>query len=111
MDSHAIAERASLIRHRLYAQEIERDPGLLAAAAEFVAKTQETRDDTFGIRVWKYLLTQPVSDLLDRMLDQGEMGQILRSNSPFSVIIGQKDISERRLTWKMAIEELSTGKI
>ena len=107
MNSHAIAERAGLIRHRNYVAQIKKDPELIKQAREMIERAEKSDAETVGLRLWRLVLNEPVQSIIDYMLNEGEVGQLLRSNSPFSILIGQTDTEQRRNTWQIAAQELS----
>ncbi len=111
MNSHAITERAGLIRHRGYVPRIRNEPELIQRAREIIESAEASKLETLGLRLWKLVLNEPIQGVIDHMLDEGEVGQLLRSNSPFSILIGQTDTEERRATWQMAKQELLAEQI
>jgi hypothetical protein len=60
-----------------------------------------------GERLWQALLQLDSDEVIAHMLDDGEAGSLLRSNSPFSRIIGITDQTIRAKLWKRAKTELS----
>lgn len=105
MDAHEINERFRLLTHRVYAQRIDEDPTLIARAATAIQQTIEHGEPTLGERMWSALLTLPATTIKASMLDCGPEGRLLRSNSPFSELIGVTDIEDRRALWKQAQNE------
>jgi hypothetical protein len=111
IDSHDIAERARLLSHRLYATRLEMDAGLLDAARSVIEGRIRGGGGTIGERVWAQLLRAGMDEIVERMLDQGEEGRLLRANSPFSILIGVTDPDMRKSLWRQARVELSDKRI
>lgn len=76
IDSHAVAERANLIRHRLYAEVIEKDPSLIQQALDMILRDNASGHSTFGTRIWAYILTKEPEQTIQYMLDPGQVGQL-----------------------------------
>lgn len=103
LDSHDVAERARLISHRLYAQHISQSPMLLEQARARLERGATTE----GEEMWLQLLKRQPREIIQRMTEDTPEGRLLRSNSPFSVLIGVSDVNERRRIWNQAKSELS----
>jgi hypothetical protein len=105
-DPHEINERARLISHCLYAEAIEREPGLLDEVYQ-CAKRLKGSARTSGEDRWLGLLeTRDWTLIRQAMLDSGPEGRLLRSNSPFSIVIGIEDVAHRRRIWREAKAQL-----
>lgn len=104
--SHDVAERARLISHRIYAEQIELQPQLIDEARGFLERGIAENGGTMGHNLWQLILTRPWSQVRDRMLQDDAEGRLLRSNSPFSHLIGIQDESIRRQIWRKAKAEL-----
>lgn len=108
-DGHDIAERARLISHRHYADEIVRTPSIIEQAKRILQKGDDSGATTQGERMWLRLLSCPQREVIQRMLEDTPEGRLLRSNSPFSILIGVSDENERRQIWRQAKSELLAG--
>lgn len=107
-DGHLVAELARVLSHKLYAEAILRDPGLIPAAAKVVDRLQATGQATLADRMWQRLLSLGADRVIPAMLDEGETGRLLRSNSPFSRLIGVEDANVRKALWQIASFEALT---
>jgi hypothetical protein len=101
-DSHDVAERARLLSHMSYVDDIQKDPGLVHRAAQHTEKAIERGDATVGERLWYYVFTHRPDDMIELMIADTEAGRLLRSNSPFSRMIGIRDPQVRDIVWKIA---------
>jgi hypothetical protein len=107
IDAHDIAERAKLLAHRHYAQRIRETPDLLARARTEIDKAVQGGSATIGQQLWAETLSLDQDAMLGIMLEDGERGRLMRSNSPFSRLIGVHDPEARSETWQQAKRELS----
>jgi hypothetical protein len=101
-DSHDVAERARLLSHMSYVDKIRRDPGLVLQAAQDTEQAIARGDATIGERLWYHVLTHRQGEMIDLMISDTEAGRLLRSNSPFSRMIGIRDPQVRDVVWKIA---------
>lgn len=107
--AHDITERATLIRARGYADIVRQHPEHVQAAKAYIADLLAADAQTAGHLLWRRLLDEDLETMLERMTSDDPQGRLLRSNNPFSVIIGFTDEEERRRTWQQAKNELSTS--
>ena len=106
MTAHDIAERVRLLSHTRYAKIIDGDLSLIKQARKFLENgDQETL--TSGQLVWKDLFASNWRNIRHEMLRDDPHGRLLRSNSPFSLILGETDPERRRKEWQQAKLELS----
>ena len=106
MNAHDIAERSRLLNHKEYAAKIDQDRSILGIASRDLRKILQTTGGTAGEREWIELLKHPWPEIRSRMLNDDPQGRLLRSNSPFSRIIGNTDPEERTKIWRQAKSEL-----
>jgi hypothetical protein len=106
-DSHEVAERSKLLAHRYYAQRIREMPELLVKARDDIKKAVQSGVATIGQQLWDQMLSLELEAVLDIMLEDSERGRLMRSNSPFSRIIGIHDPKARSELWRQAKRELS----
>ena len=107
VDSHRITEQASLLSHQAYAEVIDKDHSYLGKARAIIFERLALGNATTGEEQWSKLLQLPWDEIRQRMLDDTPNGRLLRSNSPFSVIIGISDPDMRRKLWRRAKHDLS----
>ncbi len=106
LDPHNIAERAKLLSHRIYAAAVDANPDLLTDAVTLIDRGISDGGGTIGHYLWQNLLKNPWRDIKQRMLEDTPEGRLLRSNSPFSHIIGVQDTDTRIRIWQLAKAEL-----
>ncbi|GFE77464.1 hypothetical protein [Novosphingobium sp. TCA1] len=105
--AHHITEMERLIRAETYRDVILTNPALVASAKQQIAHLIHNGEATLGQRLWHALLDQPHSFILACMTADDAEGRLLRSNNPFSTLIGERDTNERVKTWRMAKARLS----
>lgn len=106
--SHHVTEQARLISHRLYAKAVDGKPELVEEARAFLDEGIADNGGTMGQRLWQSVLKRPWHQVRERMLADDPEGRLLRSNSPFSHLIGIADDQLRRRIWREAKAELYT---
>ena len=94
--AHDINEAERLLRARHYADVLCERPELVIEAAIQIAKVVETGEATLGQRLWHALLAEPLDMIIRCMMADDADGRLLRSNNPFSMLIGQADVAARR---------------
>lgn len=102
MNSHDIAEQARVLSHQHYAKIVEGNRCLLDAAREVLAHGINDHGGTEGHRMWVKLLDESWPEICRQMLSDSPEGRLLRSNSPFSQLIGISDTTERLKLWQQA---------
>lgn len=110
MTTHDIVERTRLLSHQRYAELIDTDHSILDRVNDYL----QNADDcllTLGQRDWKVLLKKQWAEVKREMLRDDPRGRLLRSNSPFSSILGEGDPDRRRLLWRQATSELLPHRI
>ena len=110
MNAHDITEHANLIHHRIYAEQIRNNPHLIKRAISLLEDGVANNGETVGERIWLKLLKGPWHKVEVLMLSETEEGRLLRSNSPFAMLIGISDVNERMALWRQARYELSRRK-
>lgn len=111
MDAHDIAERTRLLSHRFYAEVVDGQPDIVRQAREAISTRMAAGGGTMGQELWDLVLRQTWPEIRERMLADNADGRLLRSNSPFSTLIGIRDPDERTSLWRQAKQELSDQKI
>ena len=106
MNGHDITEQTRLLSHQHYAVVIDRDPELIGRAASLLAEHISAHGGTGGQRLSALILGRPWDEARKRMLGDGAEGRLLRSNSPFSTLIGIPDPKERKRLWRQARRDL-----
>lgn len=107
MKPHDVTEHAILLNHERYAEIVDAMPEVLDSARENIRTEIYAHGGTSGQRLWHRLLKLPWYQVRQRMLATGAEGRLLRSNSPFSVVVGISDPEERRKIWRQAKYEIS----
>lgn len=107
MTGHDIAERTRVLSHQVYARAIDADPSLIEQAMAQIDQMVSSDRGTSGHELWQLLLGRPWPEVKARMLDDTPEGRLLRSNSPFSTLIGIGDPNERSRLWRQAKHDLS----
>lgn len=110
IDGHAVNERFRLITHQRYAARIVADPGIVGTATELVTSRLGSPEVTLADRMWHILLTMSTEEIGFAMLRDDPDGRLLRSGSPFSEILGERDEQERSRLWKRARTELAASR-
>ena len=110
MTAHDIAERARLLSHLRYAKIIDSNQSLITHASNLLEGAAD-HALTSGQLVWRSLFKSNWNDIRREMLRDDPQGRLLRSNSPFSLILGETDPELRRKEWRQAKSELSDQKI
>lgn len=110
MTAHDIAERARLLSHTRYAEIVDADQPLITQARRLL-ECGDQQALTTGQLAWRALLKLQWNEIRSQMLRDDPQGRLLRSNSPFSIILGETDPDQRRQSWRQAKFELSNRKI
>ena len=88
MNLHELAEERSLAIHRVVADRLREDPGLIAAAAARVERwLADGSVHPFYAEAWRKLLSGPAERLLAALVDPSEAARALRQCSPFAGIV------------------------
>ena len=111
VDAHKITEQTILIAHRIYANLIDQDHGYLDRARCLLESKHNSGSLTAGEEAWLGLFDAPWTSIRTAMLADTPNGRLLRSNSPFSLVIGISDPQERRQLWRQAKHDLSVATI
>ncbi|WP_210358086.1 hypothetical protein [Sphingomonas beigongshangi] len=107
MTGHDIAERTRVLSHGIYARAVDTDPTLIEQAKAQIERLISGDRGTKGHELWQLLLRRPWPEVRARMLAETPEGRLLRSNSPFSTLIGIQDPDERSRLWRQAKHDLS----
>lgn len=107
LNAHHIAERTRLLSHEAYAALIDVDGSLVDQARSAIEAAIGRDGGTTGQRLWRLILCRSWSEIRTRMLEDSPEGRLLRSNSPFSTLIGIRDPDERTKLWRQAKRDLS----
>ncbi len=101
MDLHRLAEQRSLAYHRIVADRLIADPGLLTRARARVADWMTTEPQADYVRAWADLLSRPLPEITRFLVDDGERARELRQSTPFA---GALDARERWKLWREVAE-------
>jgi hypothetical protein len=92
VDPHRLAEERSLAAHRVIAERMRTDPGILEAArrrvADWIAGGQVA---AVYAQAWDRLLHGPLDDLVALLCDPGEHARALRQMTPFAGAISPRE--------------------
>lgn len=92
LHGHERIDRRSLMLHRAIAEKLRADPSLLAIAYDNL--------DRWSVNVprskpywdaWRELLSRPLEDMLEAMLDPGERMTAMRQTSPFAGVLTPRE--------------------
>ncbi len=106
MNPHDINDRVNLLSHRIYAEKIRENPALRGEALAMIRNGIAQNGGTVGHRMWLDALQESWESAEARMLADTPEGKLLRSNSPFSQLIGISDVEQRIALWRQAKREL-----
>jgi len=104
--THDVLERVRLIRARHHADLIRADPALIERAVKSVEDSISAGRYTVGLRLWRELLRCDLEVVISKMLAENSEGQLLRSDSPFHLMISFTDVDERKMLWRQAKAEV-----
>ncbi|MDE2481572.1 MAG: hypothetical protein KGN02_05245 [bacterium] len=89
-----MSDRRNYELHRLVATKVQRDPSLLRIALRNIARFENRSGSNPYYLRWKEIIASGPESTVEALLDTGELGQTLRSASPFAGIL----TDEERLT-------------
>lgn len=110
MNPHDINDRFNLLSHRIYAEKIRENPAFRGEALAMIRRGVAENGGTTGHKMWLAALREPWDKTESRMLADTPEGKLLRSNSPFSQLIGISDVERRIALWRQAKAELLAEK-
>jgi hypothetical protein len=84
MDPHRLAELRSLAYHRVIADRLRSDPGVLLTARARVRGWMAQEAWPHYARKWEALLSGPLEDLCALLVDDDEEARSLRQSTPFA---------------------------
>ena len=103
---HGLAEARSLAIHRLIAERVRREPGLLQQALRRVdAWVAEGKMSPTYAEAWRKLLAGPVDALVAVLGDSGERAAALRQCTPFVGVIDQET---RLRVWRQERDRMAS---
>lgn len=106
---HAVTEEELRLRSLRYAQAIWMDEDLIRRALEMLEPVVRRDEATVGQKLWFRLLAEPTSFVIRCMISDIPEGRLLRSNNPFSVLLGETDVTDRRRTRLAAKRRLTVS--
>ncbi len=107
---HCLLEEERRLRSLRYAAAIRRDEDLTRQARELIESIVSRGEATVVHRLWFSLLDEPVMFVIRCMTAADSDGQLLRSNNPFSFLVGEIDPRNRRRTRQAARRRLQRTK-
>lgn len=88
VNRHRLAEERSLAFHRAVAEKIRVEPALLDVVRQRVAVTLAAGGRSAALAGdWREVLSRPLDDILEFLVDEGEKATELRQATPFAGII------------------------
>jgi hypothetical protein len=106
MDRHRLAEQRSLEFHRIVAERIRSDPGVLDRARRRVQQWLAADPEAFHARAWAEALAGPTETILALLVDPGERARELRQSTPFAGVLGAR---ERWKLWREVAQRTGAG--
>ena len=95
---HIRLDERSLALHRLIARKLLADPALLDKARDNLRRWQESGDSTsLAFAEWAQILTSPVDQVAQLLVERSERATRLRQSSPFCGILTE---AERRAIYE-----------
>ena len=100
--THRDLDARSLAMHRLIADKLRRDPGLLAHAQAILDRWRSSGDASTRVYddEWSRALRAGLPATLRLMLDESEHGNELRQSSPFAGILTPRERVAFLRAWK-----------
>jgi len=100
---HSLHEQRSFLYHRLVAERLRTEPGLLVRAQEGVKQWVSGRRPFPGSRQyvesWQQLLSRSLPAIIEAITSEDEEAGELRHNSPFDGLLGQN-------VWQKIVDEV-----
>jgi len=97
MDAHRLAEERSLAYHRMVAERIERDPGIVERARERVRSWLLEGRSPYYARAWDEVLSGAPDRLRAALVSDTAEARALRQATPFAGVL---DPRERWRLWR-----------
>ncbi len=97
-------DRVKLMYHRLVADRIRRDPGLVARAGAVVEELSTKPNQRSHVFEWKLALSQPCEKVRQFIISRHQDATRLRITSPFPMLpeLSVQDEQTRRRMWRKA---------
>jgi len=111
LNQETVNDTAKLIMHRLIARRLLRDPSLVAAARQSLAKMAVRFPDRPFLREWEVILRRSPKEIAKLLTDRGDKANRLRLSSPFVIAEGIDFTDEalRHRIWRAAKRVASGG--
>jgi len=84
---HARVEARSLAMHRVIAEKLRNNPGLLEAAGENIRRWRRQGVDVTAFAEWEAILGRGVAETVRVLTDPSEEGIRLRQSTPFTGVL------------------------
>jgi hypothetical protein len=89
---HTRVDERSLAMHRLIAEKLLADPPLLDKARENVRRWQKTEGSPMlALSEWENILSGPVAEVAEFLVERSERATRLRQSSPFTGILTEPE--------------------
>ena len=88
---HARVEARSLAMHRVIAEKLRNNPGLLEAAGENIRRWRRQGVDVTAFAEWEAILGRGVAETVRVLTDPSEGAARLRQSTPFTGVLTPKE--------------------
>jgi hypothetical protein len=97
MDFHKLALERSIAYHRVIAERLVQDSGILDMARHRVKEWLAQIPNRPYVRQWDKILAQDAKSVAAFLVDRGELAEELRQSSPFAGVLNPR---ERWRIWR-----------
>jgi hypothetical protein len=98
VNAHRLAEERSLALHRAIAERLPEDPSIVERARTRVQRWLDTGEVArYWAEKWDSVLSRPIDEIRDVLVDESEAAQALRQVTPFA---GAIDPRTRWRIWR-----------
>lgn len=98
---HRLHDQRSLAMHRLIAEKLARNPGLLEVALATIARWRKTTSPNSRpyLDAWQAIIEQGLEATIAAATDPSERGIQMRQAAPFTGILTQEERAEFMTAW------------
>lgn len=104
MDPHRLSEERSVAYHRVVAERLRREPGILDAARRRVQQWSSSAVVPRYAREWERVLAGDVDSVAAFLVERSERADELRQSSPFAGVL---PAPQRWRIWRECRERLA----
>lgn len=91
MNRQDVIERRIFWMHRMIADRLKADPGLLQVAQRNIARWRSQSGDKPWMREWERIIARGVGNVIAVLTEESENARRLRSSSPFAGILNETE--------------------